>query len=86
MGIHIVDEFSGSTEWPNKDGRFDLSDFRRDSYMKVEGRKRSGTLSMPIGGLYSYQTSVPSSSTSAAGYSSIFRFVLFCIWNINFEI
>ena len=75
-GIHIVEEFSGSTEWPNKDGRFDLSDFRRETYLKVEGNKMgslavAGTLQplgtpRPLGGLQSSATS---------SYLPMFRFV-----------
>ncbi|CAB3995196.1 Hypothetical predicted protein [Paramuricea clavata] len=34
--IHIVDEFSGAIEWPNRDGCFDLADFGHESYMKVQ--------------------------------------------------
>ena len=30
VGIHIVDAFTGATEWPNRDGRFNLANFGRD--------------------------------------------------------
>ena len=40
-GIHIVEEFGYSTEWPNRDGRFDLSYFRSECTLKVEGNPRS---------------------------------------------
>ena len=69
----MVDKFSGSTEWPNRDGHFDLLEFRLESYLKVEGRKR-GTLASPVLGLQS--PSYPSTSGSTAGYSSMFRFVV----------
>ena len=84
VGIHIVDEFTGATEWPNRDGCFNLADFGRDSYIKVQGRKKCGTPSLlGVGGLQSlsYQNSTsPSTSGSTTGYSSMFRFPLFYIF------
>ena len=69
VGIHLVEEFSGATEWPNRDGRFDLSDFGRDSSLRVEGRRRSNSfLTSPA---------AASSQVNRAGsnYSPLFRLV-----------
>ena len=40
--IHIVEEFGSilSTEWPNRDGRFDWADFRRECTLKLWGNVR----------------------------------------------
>ena len=40
-GIHIVEEFGSSAERPNRDGRFDLAEFRRECALKVEDNLRS---------------------------------------------
>ena len=66
-GIHIVEEFGSSTEWPNRDGRFDLADFRRECTLKVEGNLRS---------IHAQAANPRPSPTSAASYSPLFRFVL----------
>lgn len=75
-GIHIVDEFSGNTEWPNKEGRFDLSDFRKESFLKVEGQRTgNASASTLFGGLHSLQSPSTSfaSSPNFSGYSPMFR-------------
>ena len=37
VGIHIVDEFTGATEWPNRDGRFNLADSGAIRISKFKG-------------------------------------------------
>ena len=66
-GIHIVEEFGSSTEWPNRDGRFDLADFRRECTLKVEGNLCS---------IHVQAANPRPSPTSSASYSPLFRFVL----------
>ena len=37
-----MEEFGNLAEWPNRDGRFDLSAFARGSYLHVKGTKSRG--------------------------------------------
>ena len=76
-GIHIVEEFGSSTEWPNHDGHFDLAGFRRECTLKVEGNLRS---------IHAQAANPRPSPTSVASYSPLFRFVLgdaFFTWMKN---
>ena len=66
-GIYIVEEFGSSAERPNRDGRFDLADFRRECTLKVEGNLRS---------IHAQAAGRRPSPTSVACYSPLFRFVL----------
>ena len=66
-GIHIVEEFGSSTEWPNRDGRFDWANFRRECTLKVEDNLRS---------IHAQAAGPHPSPTSAASYSPLFWFVL----------
>ena len=63
-GIHIVEEFGSATEWPNRDGRFDLSDFRKDTTLKVQ-RNRS----------HQHQAAGLRTQPTSSNYSYLFRFV-----------
>ena len=47
-GIHIVEEFGSATEWPNRDGRFDLSDFRKDTTLLVQGTQSHQSINQSI--------------------------------------
>ena len=63
--VHLVDEFNDYTEWPNRDGRFDLRSFPDGSYIKVEGSA----------GLASLSSSTPNpSSSQSRNYSQLFRY------------
>ena len=64
---HLVEEFGFSAEWPNRDGRFDWADFRREYTLKVEGNLRS---------IHAQAAGRRPSPTSVAKDSSLFRFVL----------
>lgn len=63
--VHLVDEFNDCTEWPNRDGRFDLRSFPDGSYIKVEGSAGQASLS----------SSTPNSTSSQSrSYSQLFRY------------
>ena len=42
--IHLMEDFRGDTEWPNREGRLDLSGFPDGSYFQVAGTNSSGVL------------------------------------------
>ncbi|KAL9952759.1 hypothetical protein ACROYT_G040054 [Oculina patagonica] len=67
-GIHIVEEFGLATEWPNRDGRFDLTDFRKDTTLKVQG---TPSRSNQHQGAASLRTP-PASSNYSPLFSSVF--------------
>ena len=60
--LHLVEEFRGDTEWPNREGRFDLSGFPEICYFQVAGMKSSGVLA--FGRSSSPDQSSPSGSRS----------------------
>ena len=62
-----MEEFGLATEWPNRDGHFDLSDSRKDTTLKVEGNRLNQAAA-------SLRTPPANASSS---YSPLFRFASF---------
>ena len=69
--IHLVEEFRGNTEWPNREGSFDLSGFPDGSYFQVAGTNSSGVLA--FGSSSSPDQSSPSSRSTNHTFSPLFR-------------
>ena len=67
--IHLVEEFRGNTEWPNREGRFDLSAFSDRSCSKWRERAR---LTMYLAGP-GLSTCSSTSKSSSRTFSPIFR-------------
>ena len=70
--IHLVEEFRGDTEWPNREGRFDLSGFPDGSYFQVAGTYISGVLG--FGRSSNPNLSSPSGRSTNRSFSPMFRF------------
>ncbi len=79
--MYLVEEFGeGLAEWPNREGRFDMSVFGRGSYLRVEGQANTtaatATKRSSASGISSFSSHlVPRNITSGcdATFSPLFR-------------